>query len=331
MGADDTDRDRGANKKSEREFVGYESWIETLRSCGSWFDFQKLERQSFAGWCRPVSVGGFRGAELSHNAPLIRRIPRDIRADGADYFGISLQLSGSAEVTQNDQAMSVSPGDIIVSDWARPLDKHTPGQSRVITLRFPRADFVTHMGFEPWAMVRPSGASLAGRMLAQVFESVYLDEGNGEPDLDLIIYDVIRALFRPEESMRVSSHTEKLFERLQHIIERHFTNPAFGPAEVALEAGISSRYLQKLFASRGTTCNRYIESRRLQRAFKLLQRRIEQNGGPSIAEIAFASGYSNVSHFHSRFRRRFGRTPGAPRAGDNCIQTRDIDDPDTTA
>ena len=178
-------------------------------------------------------------------------------------------------------------------------------------------------------MVRRSGDSLAGRMLAQVFESAYRDERNVEPGLDLIIYDVIRALFRPEESMGVSSHTGKLFKRLQYIIERHFTDPDFGPAELALEAGISPRYLQKLFASRGTTCNRYIESRRLQRASKLLQRRIEQNGGPSIAEIAFASGYRNVNYFYSRFRRRFGRTPGALPADDNRIQTRDVDDPDT--
>jgi AraC-like DNA-binding protein len=224
---------------------------------------------------------------------------------------MSLQLSGSGEVTQNERTMSVSSGDIAMWDWTRPLNKHTRGGSRLIAIQLPRSDFVTHLGFEPKAMVRPSGDSLAGRMLAQVFESVYLDEGNAEPGLDLIIYDVIRALFRPDDSIGASSHNEKLFERLQHIIERHFTDPDFGPAELALEAGISPRYLQKLFASRGTTCNRYIESRRLQRASKLLQRRIEQNGGPSIAEIAFASGYRNVNYFYSRFLRRFGRSPGA--------------------
>jgi AraC family transcriptional activator of tynA and feaB len=260
MGVDDTGRDDGENKKSEMELVGYESWIETLRgSCGT-FDLRKIEPQSFAGWCRPVSVGGFRGAEVSHNAPLIRRMLRDVRADGAEHFCMSLQLAGSAEFTQNEQAMSVRSGDIMVSDAARPLECHSRRGLRVIALKLPRADFVTHLGFEPRVTVRPSGDSLAGRMLAQVFESAYLDEGYVEPDLDLIIYDVIRALFRPEDLIGVSSRTGKLFERLQYIIERHFTDPDFGPAEVALQAGISSRYLQKLFASRGTTCNRYIES-----------------------------------------------------------------------
>jgi len=123
------------------------------------------------------------------------------------------------------------------------------------------------------------------------------------------------------ESMGMSSHTEKLFERLQQIIEQHFTDPCFGPAELALEAKVSPRYLQKLFAIRGTTCNRYIESRRLERASKLLQLRIEQHGGgPSIAEVAFASGYHNVNYFYSRFQQRFGCTPGALRADDTCIQ-----------
>jgi AraC family transcriptional regulator, positive regulator of tynA and feaB len=329
MAADDTGRDHKANKRIERELVGYERWIETLRgSCGI-FDLQKIERKSFAGWFRPVIVGRFRGSEVSHNAPLIRRIPRDVRADGAEHFCMSLQLSGLGELTQNEEAMGVRSGDIIVSDTARALEYHTRRGSRVITLQLPRADFVTHMGFEPRTIVRPSGDSLAGRMLAQVFESVYLDEGDVEPDLDLVIYDVIRALFRPDEWMGVSSHTEKLFERVQHIIERHFADPDFGPAEVALEAGISSRYLQKLFASRGTTCNRCIESRRLERAFKLLKRRIEQNGGPSIAEIAFDSGYRNVNYFYSRFRKRFGCTPGELPMGDNLIQSHETDESDT--
>ena len=325
MGADDTRRNHSAHERIEGDLIGYDGWMETLRGSPCNFHLHKIERQSFAGSFRPITIGGFQGSELGHNAPLLRRIPRDI---GADYC-MSMLLSGSGELVQNEQAVSVRYRDVVLSDTTRAQEFHSHRGFKFIGLQLPRSDLVKHLGFEPKAMVRPSSDSLAGRMLAQVFESAYLSEGHVEPDLDLVIYDVIRALFRSEEWMVVSSHTEKLFERAQHIIERHFTDPDFGPAEVALEAGISSRYLQKLFARRGTTCNRYIEARRLERAFKLLKRRIEQNGGPSIAEIAFASGYRNVNYFYSRFRQRFGHPPGALQMGDDFIQSREIDESDT--
>jgi AraC family transcriptional regulator, positive regulator of tynA and feaB len=270
------------------------------------------------GWLRRRPVDSFFSAPRMQGA-------------GAEYFCMSLLLSGPGEVMQSEQAMSARCGDIVLADTARPAEYHSHRGGKFIALQLPRSDLVKHLGFEPKAMVRPSSDSLAGRMLAQVFESVYVAEEHVDPDLDLVVYDVIRALFRSEELIAVSSHTEKMFEHIQHIIERNFTNPDFGAAEVALEAGISSRYLQKLFASRGSTCSRYIESRRLERAFKLLKGRIDQNGGPSIAEIAFTSGYHNINYFYSRFRQRFGRAPGALQADETFIQSRDSDDdPDTT-
>jgi AraC-like DNA-binding protein len=36
-------------------------------------------------------------------------------------------------------------------------------------------------------------------------------------------------------------------------------------------------------------------------------------GGPSIADIAWASGFRDLNHFHRVFRQRFGHTPGATR------------------
>ena len=50
-------------------------------------------------------------------------------------------------------------------------------------------------------------------------------------------------------------------------------DPNFGPNEVAAEAGISLRYLQKLFTEHGSTCSEFIYSLRLDQAARLLHRR----------------------------------------------------------
>jgi AraC family transcriptional regulator, positive regulator of tynA and feaB len=112
-------------------------------------------------------------------------------------------------------------------------------------------------------------------------------------------------------SAYVSPHSGRLFQRVCHIVERHFTDPTIGPAEIAAEAGISLRYLQKLFTCRGTTCSHYIQSLRLGHAFTLLAGRADVNGVQSISEIAWASGYRDLCYFHRVFRRRFGRSPAS--------------------
>jgi AraC family transcriptional regulator, positive regulator of tynA and feaB len=50
---------------------------------------------------------------------------------------------------------------------------------------------------------------------------------------------------------------KKLFARIRGIIKGRLADPDLGPSEVAAEAGISLRYVQKLCTERGTTCIRF--------------------------------------------------------------------------
>ena len=73
--------------------------------------------------------------------------------------------------------------------------------------------------------------------------------------------------------MPVSIHADKLFKRICDIIRDNFANPDFGPCEVAAEAGISLRYLQKLFSAQNSACSHFIHAIRLDHAARLLHRR----------------------------------------------------------
>jgi hypothetical protein len=68
--------------------------------------------------------------------------------------------------------------------------------------------------------------------------------------MQLAIYDLLGALFSPSDPMLASLHADKLFKRVCAFIRDRFTNPDFGPYDVAVETGISLRYLQKLFTAR---------------------------------------------------------------------------------
>jgi AraC-like DNA-binding protein len=113
-----------------------------------------------------------------------------------------------------------------------------------------------------------------------------------------------------------SSHKEKMFARIRDIVKHHFTDPNLGPREVAVEAGISLRYLQRCFTARGTTCSRFIQSLRLEHAARLVRRRNLTRSGQSLTDIALLSGFQEYSHFSRIFRRCFGHSPSAEAALD---------------
>jgi hypothetical protein len=47
--------------------------------------------------------------------------------------------------------------------------------------------------------------------------------------------------------LSVSRHADKLFVRIRSVIKDRFADSDFGPLEVAVETGLSLRYVQKLF------------------------------------------------------------------------------------
>jgi AraC family transcriptional regulator, positive regulator of tynA and feaB len=102
--------------------------------------------------------------------------------------------------------------------------------------------------------------------------------------------------------------------RICGIIKGRFFDPDISPSAVAAEAGISLRYLQKLFTLRGSTCSHFIYSLRLDHAARLLQRRALTRNAPPLSEIAYACAFRDYTYFAHSFRHRFGCPPGM--AGD---------------
>ncbi len=130
--------------------------------------------------------------------------------------------------------------------------------------------------------------------------------------MQLAVYALLGALFAPPDSPSLSSgHANKLFMRIRGLIKDRFADPDFGPAEAAAEAGISLRYLQKLFTQCGSTCTEFIYSLRLKQVARLLERRKLLSTGEPISAIAYACGFRDYTHFARKFRRRFGHSPHA--------------------
>jgi AraC-like DNA-binding protein len=82
-------------------------------------------------------------------------------------------------------------------------------------------------------------------------------------------------------------------------------------ASVAAHLGVTPRYVHMLFESEGLSVTKFIVERRLARAHHmLLDPRMKER---TISAIAFAAGFSDLSHFNRSFRRHFGKTPSDAR------------------
>lgn len=82
-------------------------------------------------------------------------------------------------------------------------------------------------------------------------------------------------------------------------------------ADVARRHGVTPRYVQMLFERAGATFSEFVLAERLLRAHQMLIDPGLLNF--KVSEIAFRSGFSDLSYFNRRFRQRFGDTPSGVR------------------
>jgi AraC-like DNA-binding protein len=296
--------------------MDHEAWRIALRSICGRYNPEGAELKAFAGSVRALSIGGSPAVALSCNAHRVERTNRDVRLDGMEHFYALIPLAGRSSMVQNDRVVDLALGNIALVDSARPVTYFPENRScRWLTLPFPRGSLVSHLGLEPEGGLCRRGETPAGRALFSLIQDA-VDGGasssaSAEPYVQLAIYDLVGALFAPSDLPSISSHSDKLFKRICSIIKDRSADPAFGPAEVAIEAGISLRYLQKLFTARNSSCTHFMNSARLNHAACLLHRRALLNTCQPVSEIAYASGFSDYTHFARQFRRRFGHPPGA--------------------
>jgi AraC-like DNA-binding protein len=122
------------------------------------------------------------------------------------------------------------------------------------------------------------------------------------------IRDLICALATAEDEPREQPGVKAA--RLRAIkadIEMRLRDPRLNIDSIAARAGISPRYIRRLFQEEGSSLSAYILSERLDRAYRLLLH--PGHGSRSIAAIAYGCGFGDLSYFNRTFRRAFNMTP----------------------
>jgi AraC family transcriptional regulator, positive regulator of tynA and feaB len=295
--------------------LDYDGFRAAMREDWGWFTPAR-ETNIFASRVRTRRVFGFAAVDLTCSASHLERTELDIRRDNMEYYFVTFQDIGESIVKHNDRVVNITAGDVVLLDSTRPVTFISPAQdsARWLGLQVPRRNLVSHLGFEPQGGACGRRQAQASRLLCQLALEPVSDAGpsfaSTEKFMHLVVYDLLGALFAPPAPPG-SRHNDKLFMRVCSIVKDRFADPDISPAEVAAEAGISLRYLQKLFTVRGSTCSHHICSARLDHAARLIERRGLMKTGQPLSDIAYACGFRDYTHFARGFRQRFGTTPGA--------------------
>ncbi len=103
----------------------------------------------------------------------------------------------------------------------------------------------------------------------------------------------------------LTSMDQQFYKRLTKIVLDNISNPEFKVENLVAEMNMSHSQLhRKMVALTSQTANQFIRSVRLTRAAELIS-----NKTATVTEIAFDTGFNNLSYFAKCFREQFGVLP----------------------
>jgi AraC family transcriptional activator of tynA and feaB len=245
------------------------------------------------------------------------RVFREGECD-AGVLNIQLQHKGSTVNHTGGRTARLDEGDFLLYDPAKPLWLTFEEPTQSIVLRLPLAtveERMPHLRSQVGIPVsgRSGPGALFSNFLRQAWEELQHNEDDtwaeslGEAIWPLL--DMAYANTRPKQD---TSRRDERRRALFGAVEADLTDPELDVHHLAARMGVSARYVQMLFAELGTTPRAFIQDRRLE----LAARRLEREGREvTITEVAYDTGFNDLSSFCRAFRRRFETSPRNYRAG----------------
>lgn len=280
--------------------------------------------ETLSGVLETVSVGRITLARHTNRTAAIRRrsangySPNPIGSDG---FQLAFHTAGAARLMQRGRAVELAAGDAALVYGGDAFEgdfERGAGDNQIVAAILP-ADLA--LSLHPQAADRTL-RRIEGRAPALALFQAYARAVLDAPPLGVVaalaeshLGDLWRAtledpgLAAPDPTPGIEAARAAAALRL---IARRYADPGLSLDSLARAMAISPRVVQRALAAEGTSFRDALNAQRLQRAADLL--RAASWAGARIVDVAYASGFSDLSHFNRAFRARFGMPPGAYRA-----------------
>jgi len=290
---------------NERERFSY--WREMI--CNTLFSISpEAPPERFSARITVRNSGPLRFATCESTSYEIIRTRRDIARAPADHYTIYLQLRGLTAMEQSGESVSFGRNDIVISDCRRPFRAMLSNDGCRAVAVVPRAMVNSRA---PWLRQRPVYKFSNSRFLdlARRHMIRLVSDDLNETESYLLTENLcnLLALSSAADVPLDRLRTELQLGALLAFCQQNLHFPGLSPQFVAERFGLSVRTLHLRFEKIGQTFGRWLLETRLDACSKALRDPLQQTR--SISEIAYSSGFNDLSHFNKTFRARFGMPP----------------------
>ena len=290
-------------------------WREVATRAFVRHEFRANDPSSFSASIQAGSLRDLGIASYECDPCRVGRTTLDAARDDNDDIHLVLNLAGKSIAEQDGREAVNEMGSFLLLDMRRPFTIVFDAQSKANTITIPRQLLEARLGVSAQLTAqaveihRPL-AKLAANFLAGLPACVGRLDAQAESRLaDQTLDLVALALSAGTHDARVtlSSARSVALIRLKSAIDANLADPNLKPEAAATAAGLSVRYANALLADEGTSLERHIVSRRLDRCRRALEDPAQSHR--TIADIALGWGFSDLAHFTRRFKAAFGFSP----------------------
>ncbi|WP_245902282.1 AraC family transcriptional regulator [Gracilibacillus dipsosauri] len=245
-------------------------------------------------------------------------------------FEIFMFHKGICRYLINNQIYDLQPGDILLMDGLALHRPNVPDNCDYVrsnlhfipdwiepVLELMKAkELLDVFRFDHHYLIRTSNKEVL-RDIEAIFEKMYkveyssrLIDSEKEWEMKFLLGELlvqINSLYRNTclQAKKEPSNKTEHAEKIASYIQEHFTNKVI-ISEIAVALNLNKSYVSHVFKEMtGYTIMEYVMACRIQQAKYLL----EAEETKQVQQIAYESGFENVSHFSRYFKEKLGITP----------------------
>nr|WP_281364004.1 helix-turn-helix domain-containing protein [Paraburkholderia solisilvae] len=272
--------------------------------------FDRLDPQRLKGTCWRMGELSFAAADVSAQqwTSLAGAGQNNWRNETIVAF---MTQSGVIELEQCGVKTRLTNASLLLLDPSRKYVQTGDSNTRGMAIRIPKSALEARgLHFTGRDMFVPDATSPDVRMLKSLIASTAAHGERSSPASRKLVADHLIDLMQiladdPSAPKRVRS-TAVALSSAKRYIERNLGDEALDLDSVARAAGVSTRYIAKLFAAEGSTVMRHVWRTRLERAQALLT---NSAADLRISDVAWQCGFANPAHFSRAFKQQFGESP----------------------
>lgn len=219
---------------------------------------------------------------------------------------------GRIQVEQDGRSVLLRAGDAALCVGERPFTIRAEARHNILAFKLDRQFLSRPSSLEGHTAINLSTVSAVGPMVSEMAASIWARAPHVGASVS---YRLVRNVVDvAETALSLNGVTpgdwgrsQATLRRIKEFIERNLSTDDLDPDFVASGVKMSSRYINKLFETEGTSLSRYIWRRRVHLASLALLD--PARASAPISEIAFSHGFKNLSHFSDMFRREYRASP----------------------